>query len=98
MNEELMAQNTTLPLVRKAWTLVTPTAVTVARFQNQGKVFALVQGAVGAVEPTTFDGSIRYNPGQGEMVGTLLEMYPGIAADHLYVWTDEPGLFSISHA
>jgi len=82
------------------WALITSGAAANLTFQNQGRNYLLVQGSVGAVEPTSTAGAIRYNPGQGERNVVLAELFPGISGvDQAWAWAeDAPGLITSSHA
>jgi hypothetical protein len=93
-----MAQNTDISLEAETWTQLTDADVTSITFQNRGNDYMLVKGTAGASAPTTDDGAVRYNPGQGERNVLLSDLFPGISATR--VWAYAPRAFDVmvSHA
>ena len=93
-----MAQNTDITLPIGAWTQLTDSDVSSITFQNKSGNYILVKGTVGAVAPTDNDGSIRYNPGQGEASTLLSSLFPGIAATRVYAYAPSGAEVMVSHA
>lgn len=94
-----MAQNTTLDIPAGVWTQLTDADVTSITFQNLSMNFIIVKATTDTTAPTTSDGSIRYNPGQGQMNVLLSDMYPGLSGrDRLWVYTETPARVFVSHA
>lgn len=97
--EAVMAQNTDLNITAKTWTLITDSDVTQISFQNKGGTHILVKSGTSATLPTTFDGAIRYNPGQGEKNALLSDIWPGLASRvRVFVYAYEPVTVFVSHA
>ena len=92
-----MAQNTDKVLPIAAWAQLTDADITSITFQNKSGNFILVKGTVGAVAPTTDDGAVRYNPGQGERNVSLNDLFPGIAATRVYAFAPTGAEVMVSH-
>lgn len=94
-----MAQNTTKSVAAAAWTQLTDANITAITFQNISGNFVLIKGTVGATAPTTADGAIRYNPGQGERNALLTDLFPGLSGvNRLYAWAQDGAQVVVSHA
>jgi hypothetical protein len=93
-----MAQNTNITLTAGAWTELTDANVTSITFQNKGTYHILVKGTAGTSAPTDSDGSIRYNPGQGERNSYLSDLFPGISATRVWALCDQSLDVMVSHA
>ena len=93
-----MAQNTDIVLPIAAWTQLTDADVTRITFQNKGGNYILIKGTVGATAPTDDDGSVRYNPGQGERNVLLADLFAGIAATRVYAYAPTSSEVMVSHA
>ena len=94
-----MAQTTTIKLTRNVWTLLTNSNVTSLTFNNEGDSSVLVAGTIGAVVPTSDDGAITYEAGEGEANRSITELFPGIAATRIYVKSiGRTGDMFVSHA
>jgi len=94
-----MAQNTDININAKTWTQLTDADVSAITFQNKSGHAAFVKATTDATPPTSTAGAIRYNPGQGERNATVSDLFPGISgADRIYVYSDEPVTFFVSHA
>jgi hypothetical protein len=81
-----MAQDTSISLTRGSWTQLTDADVTTITFQNKSSDHILVKVTAGATAPTDEDGSIRYNPGQGELNSALADLAPGISGTRVYAY------------
>ena len=94
-----MAQNTTITSPAGAWTMLTDTDVTSITFQNTSSQFVIIKGTTGTTAPTTKDGSLRYNPGQGERAVALTDLFPGLAGiKRLWVFSNDTASVVVSHA
>jgi len=94
-----MAQNTTIQLTAGAWTLLTDSDISSITFQNRGAHHIHVAGTTSATPPSDFDGSIRYNPGQGERNVALADLFPGLTTpDRVYAYSDKAVQVFVSHA
>lgn len=94
-----MAQNTTIKIPAKTWTLLTDSDVTAVSFQNQSSVHVMIAATTSATPPTDLTGAIRYNPGQGERNATVANLWLGLSSpDRLYAWAEDPAQIWISHA
>lgn len=92
-----MAQNTDIELTADTWTLLTDSNVTSLTFQNKGTYHILVKGTIGTSAPTDENGSVRYNPGQGERNVSLSELFSGISASRVWAKCQKPLLVMVSH-
>lgn len=93
-----MSKHTTVKITADQWTELTSSDVTEITFQNQGSAFMLVQVTVGSVAPTNKNGSVRYNPGQGESGTPLSELAPGIAGTRVWAMSGQAVSVFVSHA
>jgi hypothetical protein len=95
-----MAQNTDITLTAGAWTQLTNAdAAGDITFQNKTGDAIWIKATVDATPPTTFDGSIRYENGDGEKVQTIAELFPGLTTpDRLWAWSHNGGKVAVSHA
>jgi hypothetical protein len=94
-----MAQNATINTTANDWVLLTDSNIATITFQNIGSNHILIKATVGASAPTSTDGAIRYNPGQGERNSALTDMFPGIAgANRVYAYATEIVPVVVSHA
>lgn len=94
-----MARNTTITLTAGAWTQLTDADATNITFQNRGGTHMFVAGATDATPPTDFNGSIRYNPGQGERNVAIADLFLGLTTpDRLYAYADQGIDVFVSHA
>jgi len=93
-----MARNTDIPLPTATWTQLTDADVTSITFQNKSGDYILVKGTVGASAPSDDDGSVRYNPGQGERNVSLSDLFPGVAATRVYAYAPTGAEVMVSHA
>ena len=93
-----MPRNTDITIPLATWTQITDANVTSITFQNKGTFFVIVKGTTDTTAPTDENGSIRYNPGQGERNVPLSDLFPGVAA--VRVWAYSPGGTSmmVSHS
>jgi len=92
-----MAQNTTIAVPAKTWTLLTNSNVTNITFQAGGSV--AVKATVGSIAPTTLDGAISYTDGTGEANATLAELFSGVAgANRIYAYSFGGTSVVVSHA
>lgn len=94
-----MAQNTTKTLTANAWTQLTDADITSITFQNIGGYHIFVKATTDTTTPTDFDGSIRYNPGQGERNALMTDLFPGLSgADRVWAYSDHAVQVFVSHA
>lgn len=94
-----MPQNTTVTLTARQWTQLTDADVTLITFQNTGAYHILIKATTDATAPTDANGSLRYNPGQGERNVALADLFPGISgADRLFAFCDAGVDVMVSHA
>jgi hypothetical protein len=94
-----MAQNTTISVPASTWTQLTDADVTNITFQNVSSNHVLIKGTTDATAPTSKDGAVRYNPGQGERNVAMTDLFPGISgADRLFAWADDNAVVMVSHA
>lgn len=97
--EATMAQNTDLNIAANAWAMITDSDVSQITFQNKGGTHIMVKATTDTTAPTTFDGSIRYNPGQGERNTLLSDIWPGLTGrDRVWVYAYGPVTVFVSHA
>lgn len=94
-----MPQQTTVNVSAGDWVEITAGDVTQLTFQNIGTNHVLIMGTVGAVAPTSPSGALRYNPGQGERLGALTDLFPGVSgANRVFAYAESPGSITVSHA
>lgn len=94
-----MAQNTTIPVIKDDWVMLTNGDVTEVTFQNIGGSFVLLKATSGTTKPTSTGGAFRYNPGQGERKGVLADIFPGVSgANRVWAWAPAASQVVISHA
>ena len=94
-----MPQNTTVSVPSATWTQLTDADVNTITFQNISGYHVLIKATTSASAPTSIDGSIRYNPGQGERNVAMSDLFPGISgADRLWAYTTEQAEVFVSHA
>ena len=93
-----MAQNTDITLTADTWTLLTNSSVTSITFQNKGAYHILVKGTNSTVAPTDENGSIRYNPGQGERNVSLLDLFSGTSSSRVWAKSKKSLPVMVSHA
>ena len=94
-----MPQNTTIASAAGAWTLLTDADVTSITFQNTSSQFVIIKGTTNTTAPTTKDGALRYNPGQGERAVTLIDLFPGVSGvKRLWVFSNDTASVVVSHA
>jgi len=92
-----MANNTTISIPRDQWVELTNADVDLITFQNQnGTVY--VQATTGAA-PTNLDGSVEYNPGEGERNVYLSDVWPGVTgAVRVFAYSEGGSQVFVSHA
>jgi hypothetical protein len=93
-----MAQNTTITVAGETWVQLTDANVASITFQNHGTSYALIKGTTDATAPTTPEGAVRYNPGQGELNVLMADLFPGIAAVRVWAFAPEKTQIMVSHA
>jgi len=94
-----MPRNTTVTIPAATWTQLTDADVASLTFQNVGSNYMLVKGTTNTVAPTDTDGSLRYNPGQGEKSVFVVDLFPGISgADRLWAYSPDGTTSAVSHA
>ena len=93
-----MAQNADVVLTADDWTQLTDANVTSITFQNKGTYYMLVKGTTDTTKPTSDDGAVRYNPGQGERNVALSDLFPGIAAVRVWAYAPKSIEVLVSHA
>lgn len=94
-----MPQNTTINTTANSWVQLTDANIAAITFQNVGSNHILIKGTVGAVTPTSTDGAIRYNPGQGERNALLVDLFPGLSgANRIYAYATDVVPVVVSHA
>jgi hypothetical protein len=92
-----MAQNTDIVLTANDWTLLTDGDVSRITFQNRGEYHILIKGTINTTKPTNDDGSVRYNPGQGELNTLLSDLFPGITAVRVWAFSPKKLEVMVSH-
>lgn len=94
-----MPQNLKIAVPQNTWTLMTNADVTSCTFQVplSARLPFLIAGTVGAVPPASGDAAIAYAPGEGEYNISLTDMFPGIAATRLYVFSARETSIFVSH-
>ena len=94
-----MPQNTNKNLVKDSWVELTDELVSTITFQNIGTSFMLVKATTGASAPTSLDGTLRYNPGQGERAVAVADLFPGITSStgRLWAYVETAGKAFVSH-
>jgi len=94
-----MPRNTTVTAPAATWTQLTDADVASLTFQNVGSNYMLVKGTTTAVAPTDTDGSLRYNPGQGEKSVFVIDLFPGLSgADRVWAYAPDGTIAAVSHA
>ena len=94
-----MPQNTTLTLAPGVWLQLTDADVTEITFQVRPSGYGVfIIGTVGAVIPTTTAGALFYTPNQGEAKAALADLFPGLAANRVYAYSDGVASVMVSHA
>tara|TARA_R110002153_G_scaffold3264_7_gene16052 strand:+ start:6258 stop:6539 length:282 start_codon:yes stop_codon:yes gene_type:complete len=93
-----MAQNTDITLAADTWALLTNSNVTSITFQNKGAYHILVKGTTGTAAPTDENGSIRYNPGQGERNVLLSDLFSGTSSVRVWAKSKKSLPVMVSHA
>ena len=94
-----MPQNTTISIPAATWTQLTNADIESITFQNIGSNYMLVKGTTNTVAPTNTDGSLRYNPGQGEKNVYVVDLFPGLSgADRLWAYAPDGTSVAVSHA
>jgi len=92
-----MAQNTTIAVPAKTWTLLTDSDVTNLTFQVGGHV--AIAATVGAVPPTSLSGAVWYPEGTGESNTALAELFAGaVGATRVYAYSFGGSSVAVSHA
>lgn len=93
-----MAQNTTITVTPGSWQQLTDADATNVTFQNvSNQPVQLVRGGTSA--PSTFNGSLIYDPGYGEINRALADIWPGGTGSRLWAYaTDQLAMVAISHA
>jgi len=92
--------NVTINVRQREWKLLTDSDITSARFQVLATPGLFIQGSNGTDAPTTTQGAIFYEHGEGEVDRALSEIFPGIT-DANRLWAFMPhgsGAVSVSHA
>jgi hypothetical protein len=92
-----MPQNTDIVLTANDWTLLTDTDVSRVTFQNRGEYYILIKGTINTTKPTNDNGSVRYNPGQGELNTLLSDLFPGITAVRVWAFSPKKLEVMVSH-
>ena len=94
-----MAQNTSITIPAGTWTQLTDADVTSITFQNVSGNHVLIKATTDTTAPTDKNGSVRYNPGQGERNVAMEDLFPGISgADRLWAWAEDIAVVMVSHA
>lgn len=95
-----MARNDTLELTAGVWNEITNADVTSITFQNISPYPVFVTATTGAAPSSTeAEGTVRYNPGQGERNVQLSDLFPGVVgADRVYVISEGVATVFVSHA
>ena len=93
-----MARNTTLTVTANTWTQLTANDVQTITFHVEGNSFVYVKATVDANAPTDFLGAPRYRPGQGEKNVALSEIWQGINAVRVWVFSETVAEVFVSHA
>ncbi len=93
-----MAQNTTITVPERTWTLLTDSDITAVTFAIEGAHPVVLKGTIGTTPPSTFDAGITYSPNQGEVSAAIADLWPGLAATRIYVWSNYPNQVMVSHA
>jgi hypothetical protein len=94
-----MPQNTTIVIPSRAWTQISNADITAITFQNVGSNHILIVASVGVTTPTTTNGAIRYNPGQGERNASLADLFPGISGrNRVWCWAEDATPVMVSNA
>jgi hypothetical protein len=92
-----MAQNTTVAVPAKTWTLLTNSDVTHITFQAGDRI--AVKATAGAVAPTDLSGAIWYPVGSGEMNTALADLWSGVTGgNRVYAWSFTGTGVVVSHA
>lgn len=87
-----MARNGNVALAKNDWTELTNAEnATDITFQNQSGRKMLVKGTANGTKPTTSDGSITYQHGEGERKVALADLFPGITCVRLWAFVDMDG-------
>jgi len=92
-----MPQNTDIVLTANDWTLLTDGDVSRITFQNRGEYYILIKGTINTTKPTNDNGSVRYNPGQGELNTLLSDLFPGITAVRVWAFSPKKLEVMVSH-
>lgn len=94
-----MPQNTNINIPALTWTLLTNADVSSARVQNVSGYRIKIQGTVGAVAPTSDEGSIFLMPSQGFNAEiSLSDIFPGVSGvNRLYAFCETAVPVSVSH-
>ena len=101
-----MAQNDTVTLTAATWTQITNGDVSSITFQNRGLAGSellepalYVMATASASAPSTLDGAIRYERGQGERNVALSDLFPGVTSPvRLYGYSTDAIDVQVSHA
>lgn len=93
-----MPRNTNVKVAPETWTQITDADVTSITFQNKSGHDLLVKGAVGAVAPSDANGAIEYGAMQGERNSALADLFPGLSATRVYVYSAFGAVVMVSHA
>lgn len=95
-----MAQNTTIAVPARTWTLLTDSNVTAIRAQVRGYRTVELVGTVGATPPSDTTGSITladYGILTSDL--TLAVLFPGVSgANRVYAWCEQDAQVGVSHA
>ena len=94
-----MPQNTTISIPPQTWVLLTETDSPTMSFQILQSLSGVhLKGAVGETTPADIAGSFVYNQQEGEYGITLAEMFPGLSATRLYVWSQTQASIMVSES
>lgn len=94
-----MAQNTNKTLEKDSWVELTNALISTITFQNIGTSFMLVKATTDALAPTSLNGTLRYNPGQGERAVAVADLFPGVTSSSARLWAyvETAGKAFVSH-
>lgn len=95
-----MAQSTDVTLTAATWTQITNADATGnITFQNKTGDRLWVKATVNTTQPTNFDGSIAYEPLQGESLKTLAQIFTGLTSPvRLWGWSHNGGKVAFQQA
>ena len=93
-----MPRNTTVAAPAATWTQLTDANVTSITFQNVCDFNVWIKGTTNTTAPTDLTGALRYPPGQGELNREMADLFPGLAAQRVWIYGDTGVSVMVSHA